>query len=226
MLLGMAALMFLAFTVPVEDQTIQRARTFRAAPACPDLTTGPSCVGGIIVYVTGVDGDSVYLSGSTPELGWVDLDKPGARALAGRVHYTDEVTADIWHQQAVSITADGRTGRTTDYPTAPDLSVLGAIVTLQLAAFVLLHWNRSRPWLALSARPRRRLWMFEGAVVIVVATSDVMLVYNSLWGDLVMVAGAALLLYGSFARDLHPRALIWLAATESRRRAGWTPPIR
>ena len=183
-----------------------------ASPACPPQLTGPRCHGELFETVDNVNIDtnhdrtdvSIYLYGSTPELGWVHLgggDAAFARALRGG----DTVTAEIWHGRAVAVTANGETVRTGDWPDVAERGSAVAIAVIGFLAFVLLRSaSRTRLWNRLGFEPdndgpeKRMMWVYGFTVGSIAAAGTGLLAVGIAWAAALLVFSATAILYGLF----------------------------
>lgn len=226
-LLGSAALACLAFGLIGYATTPSSDHGYESAPACPNLLTGPDCRGEILVEVIGVDAEltgtepteSLYLTGSTPEIGWVDLDLHGDASLGRGIHVHDEVVAEIWHDKAVAVTANGRTVRVIDVAVSTRQEMLFILIAAELVAFPLLRSaGRARLWRLLGHQPRRgpehRLMRtFEVAVAAVGIGGTALLLVSIPWGVTLVGIASAALLYGLVRPALTRRTLFWFSGS-------------
>lgn len=130
-------------------------RAFDAAPPCPPAVQADTCRADIAVSVLGQDnsdGVSLYLSGSTPEIGWVDVNVPreDRAAFISASMPQGMVNAQIWRNDTYAVRVGGFTEPTDDQPGDSRVPIaIGLLVASALA------WLLVRS--AVNARLRRRL---------------------------------------------------------------------
>ncbi len=152
-----------------------------ASPVCPQWQTSPSCRAEMVESVDGIDIDtsdhhvdvSLYLYGSTPELGWVNLDS-GDATFARALQRGDTVTAEVWRGKVVAVSANGQTATTDETPeTDAHIAVWGLAVAGLLAFTLLRSASRTRLWNRLGFEPRgdapevRFMWTYGFVVAVV-----------------------------------------------------------
>jgi hypothetical protein len=218
--IGALALAGLVWALTEVTAAISDESALRAAPACAEATAGPGCRGEILETIAAVDnsngGRSLYLRGSTPEIGWEDLSINAGEAadFVQGINVSDGVIAEVWRNKAVAITANGKTEPTYDDPNL----VRGGWVFLVsvfevLAFFTLRSASRSRLWRMIGwlpgKQPARTAMRLFGCSVAVVAVIGTMLAeHGSIWGVVIIGLAFAAVLYGLFVPYLHRGQLL------------------
>jgi hypothetical protein len=237
LVIGTLALIGLIWALAQVTAAINDESALRAAPACAAATAGPDCLGEIPQTVAAVDtsngGRALYLRGSTPEIGWEDLSINAGEAadFVQGANVSDEVTAKVWHDKAVAITANGKTEPTYDDPNLVRGGWVFLLTVFEgLAFFILRSASRSRLWRMIGwlpgKQPARTVMRVFGLSVAVVAVIGTMLAEHGSIGGVVTIGLAfAALLYGLFVPHLGRGLLLRLSSPYGRPSMGGLPDM-
>lgn len=140
LLLGTATFVALSLSAISDEHRLA------ASPACAPEKIGPNCHAELSQTVAISDIEihdhktdvSIYVYGSSPELGWINLSADDAD-FARAVHPGYTVSVEVWHGHAVAITANGRTVGSEDNPrtSARDMAIFAG--ACGLAGFGMLR---------------------------------------------------------------------------------------
>jgi hypothetical protein len=214
MLFALAAVGAASLVVMVSVHSINLARTYRSAAPCPAWAPHSGCRGEVLETVQSVrivDGSageqSIYLYGSTPEIGWVGFSHANLDFVQ-RIHAGDSVTAEWWSGRATAVTAGGQTAPTAQNPIGNrNTSLPGLIAALLFVVTALRLSSRNRlpefggfwPW-----QGPRRVVALDVATLLATAGGVWLLAAGVLWGVAVLSALAATLLYANAVPALWP----------------------
>ena len=216
---GLLLLAGVVFLTAWSLSTIADRQALAASPVCPAQTTGPHCHARLSETVDKVEINTgkrrtsvaVYLHGSTPELGRVDLDDDTA-GFARALDSGDTVIATIWHGKAIAVTANGRTVGTLDSPTSGQQGLAWGIGVLGGTAFLLLRSaSRVRLWNRLGFEPsgnapeKRMLFAYGSVAGAIGLAAAVLLGFGIAWSVYLLAVSVAAVLYGLVFPWLLPR---------------------
>ncbi len=204
--LGVLALVGLAFALQWNVSAVDTDRQFHASRACPAGIVRTDCRSAVPVVITGTS----YIHNrygyrqeyDTAPFGWVELadEDPDLRAA---VHSGDPATVEIWRGTPIAFTANGRTVDTLDTFGNDEVGTRMAVIIAILVSFFILRsasWRQFRRRLGLLERTKPgTLYVFKGfiglAVLATLATGAILLIAGITWGVAVVGLGVAALLF-------------------------------